>query len=142
MTVVVDTSVLVDLLRGDTRARAVLRSAADAEGRLCGSVLTRAEVLAGMRTDETEITTRLVDSLQWIDVTVDIADAAATFARRYLLSHRGIDLTDLVIAATAEASGGRLLTQNVRHFPMFHRPPASLLLRRLAGLSRGRCRRR
>ena len=39
--------------------------------------------------------------------------------RKWLPSHHPIDGTDLAIAATAIRCGARLLTRNVRHFPMF-----------------------
>jgi len=39
--------------------------------------------------------------------------------RKWLPSHHPIDGADLAIAATAIRCGARLLTRNVRHFPMF-----------------------
>ena len=45
--------------------------------------------------------------------------ALARTAARQLPSHRGIDSADLAIAATAAGLEARLLTRNVRHFPMF-----------------------
>jgi predicted nucleic acid-binding protein len=43
----------------------------------------------------------------------------ALLGRQWLASHHTIDNADLAIAATAIRSGSRLLTRNVRHFPMF-----------------------
>lgn len=51
MTVVVDTSILIDVLRGELAAAAVLRDARQA-GPLHASGVTRLEVLAGMRAQE------------------------------------------------------------------------------------------
>ena len=119
MAIVVDTSVLIDHLRGEEAAREALRGATAAGERLVASVLTRVEVLAGMRGPEERATRRLLDSLDWIEVDAELAERAGMLANRYLPSHPGVDPVDYVIAATAEHLDARLWTRNVRHFPMF-----------------------
>ena len=119
MAIVVDTSVLIDHLRGVEAAREALRGATAAGERLVASVLTRVEVLAGMRGPEERATRRLLDSLDWIEVDAELAERAGMLANRYLPSHAGVDPVDYVIAATAEHLDARLWTRNVRHFPMF-----------------------
>jgi predicted nucleic acid-binding protein len=47
-----------------------------------------------------------------------IARQAAEHLRTYRRSHPGVDVVDYVIAATAEVLEARLLTLNVKHFPM------------------------
>jgi predicted nucleic acid-binding protein len=107
----------VDHLRGDQRARDLLRHGF-ASGRLVASVLTRAEVIAGMRTHERSATHDLLTLFEWIPVDQDIADHAGHTARRYLRSHPGVDPVDFVIAATTERLGAELWTRNRKHFPM------------------------
>ena len=119
MTIVIDTSVLIDHLRGDDAAREALRGATAAGERLVGSVLTKVEVLAGMRTTEEATTRRLLDSLDWVEVDDDLAERAGGLANRYLPSPPGIDPVDYVIAATVQRLDAHLWTRNVRHFPMF-----------------------
>ena len=119
MTIVIDTSVLIDHLQGDEASRDALRSAAVAGERLTASVLTRVEVLAGMRTTEEAATRRLLASLDWVEVDDGLAERAGDLASRYLRSHPGIDPVDYVIAATVQRLDARLWTRNVRHFPMF-----------------------
>ena len=119
MIAVVDTSVLVDHLRGDPRAHALLEREARAGRELWSSVVVRTEVLAGMRCHEEAQTLALLDALSWQEVTVELADAAGALARSYLRSHPGVDVADYLVAATAELLGGDLLTLNVKHFPMF-----------------------
>ncbi|MYE47276.1 MAG: type II toxin-antitoxin system VapC family toxin [Chloroflexi bacterium] len=119
MAIVVDTSVLIDHLRGDEAAREALRGATAAGERLAASVLTKVEVLAGMRVAEERATRRLLDSLDWIEVDDELAERAGVLANRFLPSHPGVDPVDYVIAATAERIDARLWTRNVRHFPMF-----------------------
>lgn len=48
-----------------------------------------------------------------------MAEAAGSLGRTWSASHSGIDGADLAIAATAILIVARLLTLNVRHFPMF-----------------------
>jgi predicted nucleic acid-binding protein len=120
VTVVVDTSILVDVLRGDATAVAALRGAFDGGEAVVGSVLTRTEVRAGMRRAERRRTELLLDQIDWVPVDVGIADAAGEFAAEFLRSHRGVDTTDYVIAATAVSVGGVLWTRNRKHFPMIN----------------------
>ncbi|MGO1316404.1 MAG: type II toxin-antitoxin system VapC family toxin [Cellulomonadaceae bacterium] len=118
MSVVVDTSVLIDVLRGEPAAAAVLRTARHT-GPLHASEMTRLEVLAGMRAREEIATRAFFEAFTWHPVDEQIAEVAGELGRRWLPGNRGIDSADLAIAATAMVHQARLLTQNVRHFPMF-----------------------
>ena len=118
MTVMVDTSVLIDVLRGDQAAAAVLRESRS-EGELHASEVTRLEVLAGMRADEEPATRGLLAVCTWYPLDEQIAERAGELGRRWLPGNRGIDAADLAIAATVLCLDARLLTRNVKHFPMF-----------------------
>ena len=119
MRLLLDTSVLIDHLRHHSGAVELLLDANERGDELWGVVLTRTEVLGGMRSAERRRTLLLLDSVAWIDVTTELADRAGELARKYRASHRGIDLVDYTIAAAAEAIKAKLVTRNVRHFPMF-----------------------
>lgn len=118
MTALVDTSVLIDYLRGHAGAAELLERER-AAGPLHASEMTRLEVLAGMRETEEEGTRSLLSTLVWHPVDEEVAEQAGALGRRWLPSHQAIDGADLAIAATVINSGARLLTRNVRHFPMF-----------------------
>lgn len=124
MSALADTSVLIDYLRGHGDAVALLESER-VKAPLHASEITRLEVLAGMRSTDAEGTRSLLSTLVWHPVDAAVAEEAGKLGRRWLPSHQGIDAADLAIAATAVLSGTRLLTRNVRHFPMFAslRPP-------------------
>jgi predicted nucleic acid-binding protein len=121
--IVVDTSILIDHLRGDERARNALSEALQSRERLHGSVMTKVEVLAGMRDREEKKTRRLLNLMDWVPVTDSIAERAGELARAYLRSHPGVDPVDYVIAATTEQLGAELWTRNSKHFPMFANLP-------------------
>jgi len=119
MTVLVDTPVIVDHLRGDPRAIRLLERLFDTEPQVWAATPTRTEVLAGIRRRERQPMAELFDVLSWVEIDLAVADAAGYLAGRYRRSHSGIDTTDYLIAAAAQAIGARLVTLNVRHYPMF-----------------------
>lgn len=118
MKLLLDTSVLIDHLRARPAAVALLLDANQRGDELVGSVVSRTEVLRGMRSPERRATERLLGLLTWYEVTIAIADRAGELARRYRPSHPGVDVVDFLIAATCELTNAHLATLNVKHFPM------------------------
>lgn len=117
MMTLLDSSILISHLRGDSQATKLLLSL-PTDARLV-SVLTRVEIEGGMRSDERRDVASLFGILRMIPVTDLIARRAAVHLRKYRRSHAAIDLVDYVIAATAEMYEAELATLNVKHFPMF-----------------------
>ncbi len=118
MSALVDTSILIDHLRGRESAADLLETKR-ASGALHASEITRLEVLAGMRPAEEEPTRLLLSTLAWHEVDAEVAEEAGALGRRWLAGNHGIDAADLAIAATAILIGADLLTLNIGHFPMF-----------------------
>ena len=118
MTVLVDTSVVIDYLRGLEGAATILE-AARIQAPLHASEITRAEVLTGMRKREESATRSFLSTLVWHPVDEPVAERAGELGRQWIGSHNSIDSADLVIAATAQLNECELLTCNVKHFPMF-----------------------
>ncbi len=118
MPILIDSTVLIDVLRGQPAARAFL-----AEARLTSALMSvtpvRTEVLGGVLDGESRDTFTLLRLLDWIDVTVELADVAGALHRRYGAGYGGIDVVDYLLAAGALELGGVVATSNVRHFPMF-----------------------
>ena len=119
MSVLVDSSVLIDHLRGDDRAVALLKSLFVENNRVWAATPSRTEIVAGIRNSERASMTDVFGLLSWVDIGFEIADAAGEFSRRFRRSHSTIDTTDYLIAAAAISIGAQLVTLNVRHFPMF-----------------------
>jgi predicted nucleic acid-binding protein len=107
---------LVDILRLKKAALSFLDEIDELP--ICSEV-TRVEIIQGLRPDEVERTEGVFDRLRWLDLDETVARHAGQLGRRWLPSHPGIGLPDLVVAATADMVGGQLATSNVRHFPMF-----------------------
>jgi len=113
--ILLDTTVLIDALRGHRPALDYLRGLEEPPA--C-SELTRVEVLRGVRRPEREATEALMRSLRWVGVDEEIARRAGVLGRTWHRSH-ALSTVDLVIAATAMELGAELATSNTRHFPMF-----------------------
>lgn len=114
----IDTSVLIDVLRGTAGAASAVSVAREA-GPLHASEITRVEVMAGMRKGEERVTRALLGALVWHPLDERVAELAGQLGREWGRAHRGIDAADLTIAATALMLGATLLTRNVNHYPMF-----------------------
>lgn len=78
-----------------------------------------------MRRNEEKATKALLSQIQWVDVDIEMADAAGNLAGRFLKSHPGVDTIDYILAAAADGLEADLATTNVKHFPMFSglKPP-------------------
>ena len=122
MSTVIDTSVIIDILRGLPAAVDYVEGLDDVPA--C-SEITRVEVTRGLRTAERAPAERLFQQLRWLALDEGIARRAGEFGRKWGRSHPGISTPDLVVAASAEQLGANLATSNVKHFPMFKslRPP-------------------
>jgi predicted nucleic acid-binding protein len=116
LSVVLDTSVLIDHLRASPEATEYL---AQLEERPVCSEISRIEVLQGLRSAERRAADRLFALIAWVPVNSAIAGRAGELGREWRRSHPGIGVADLAIAATTEQLGGALATRNVKHFPMF-----------------------
>jgi predicted nucleic acid-binding protein len=122
VSVVFDTSILIDVLRNSRAALGYVRGLKEVPA--CSEV-TRVEVMRGLRSSERTGAERLFQALHWVPVDELVARRAGELGRRWDRHRPGISLADVVIAATAEQLDAELATTNVRHFPMFERlsPP-------------------
>ena len=118
---VIDTAVAIDHLRGLEAATTLLSGLMSAGHDIYASELVRFELLAGARQRELSALEGFMSAIAWVPVNEDIARLAGRLARRFGLSHTGIDAADYLIGATALLLRAELLTTNVRHFPMLER---------------------
>jgi predicted nucleic acid-binding protein len=113
--VLVDTGILINFLRGREAARNYLSSLLEDSTIYC-SVITVAEIHAGMKEHEREKTTELIDSLSIVDINREIAEKAGKYKSDE--KRQSLELDDCFIAATAFINGAILATGNGKHYPM------------------------
>jgi predicted nucleic acid-binding protein len=117
-TYLLDTSVIIDVLRGvRRRAERVERLLADGHLLAC-TAINVAEVFAGMRPKERGPTVALLASLEHYDITRELAEKAGTLRREWANRGRTLTLPDCLIAAAALTHGLVLVTDNTKDFPM------------------------
>ena len=113
--VLLDTCVLVDLLRGNAGALRAVMAEAEQPYYCPVSVM---ELIAGARSQKQErAIDDLLGSFAFCDTQATAFRHAGELLRHFQASH-GIDPPDALIAATAADHGFRLATINVKHFPM------------------------
>ena len=109
-----DTSILVDLLRGSKPARDWIDSLSESVRLI--SVITAAELLAGCRTrTEQRTVEREIDLYGIVWISEDVAQTALGFYKQFHLSHN-VGFLDCLVAATALKNELRLATLNLKHF--------------------------
>jgi len=112
----IDTSILIDILRGQVAARNWVDALALPARNL--SVITGAELLAGCRNQrEQRAVERELNLYHTVWMDESISQTALDFYKQFHLSH-GFGFLDCLIAATAIQHGYRLATLNLRHFTM------------------------
>jgi hypothetical protein len=113
---VLDTCIVIDVLRGREAALAFVTGLADTPSL---SVITATELIAGIRNArERRQIERLLEVYTIHDIGLEIASLAGDYVRQYGRSH-SVDPIDALIAATAKTRSLDLATLNLKHFPMF-----------------------
>ncbi len=118
MRVYIDSDILIWHLRGERRAATLLRRLArERDTELWTGAMQRAEVVFFMRSHEEAATVSFLSRFHTQPVTQAIVDRAGAVYRQWHPSH-GIGVNDALLAAAAETTGGKVITQNVKHYPM------------------------
>ena len=116
--VLLDTTVLIDLLRGRPGARERLRALRAAADIPYACAINVEETVRGLRPSEQEPVRRLVAGLRMAPLGADEGWRAGEWRRTYAARGRTLTQADCLVAAAAHAIGARLATANPRDFPM------------------------
>ncbi len=118
MKLLLDTTVLIDALRGREDRRRLLAELVESGYGLAISAMNVGEVYAGMRADEAVRTDAFLSSLECYPVTRGVAQKAAALKSAWAVRGRTLTLADMIVAATALEHGLTLMTDNRKDFPM------------------------
>ena len=113
----IDSDVLIDHLRKEKQALRFLAAELEKNSLIFVSVISRVEILAGIRKGEDAIINSLFEILTPVNVDISIADRAGEYLRKYSRSH-SMSIGDALIAATSKEMSLTLITRNVKHYPM------------------------
>jgi predicted nucleic acid-binding protein len=118
MRLLLDTSVLIDVLRLRRGRRELLAELVQAGHMLATTALNVAEVYAGMRPEEAPKTEALLGVLDCYDLTGTSGRRAGALKRQWARKGRTLALADMIVAAIALDRGCTLMTDNRKDFPM------------------------
>jgi predicted nucleic acid-binding protein len=113
-----DTTVVIDLLRGRSEAVRRLRGLRDAGDSPCVCAVNVEETVRGLRPAESEPASRLFRGLRVVPLGEREGWQAGEWRREYAARGRTLAQADCLVAAAALSIGGRLATGNVKDFPM------------------------
>jgi predicted nucleic acid-binding protein len=116
--VLLDTTVLIDLLRGTTGARRRLAAVHDVGDEPYVCAVNVEETVRGLRDREQEPARRLFAGLRLAPLGADEGRRAGEWRRHFARRGRTLAQADCLVAAAAHAVGGRLATGNPKDFPM------------------------
>lgn len=118
MRLLLDSSVLIDVLRRKHGRRELLAELARAGHALATTALNVAEVYAGVRPGEEEQTAAFLDALECYELTRREGELAGKLKSKWSRKGRTLTLADTIVAAIALERGCSLMTDNRRDFPM------------------------
>lgn len=113
-----DTTVLIAHLRGDSAATELLLDLVAGNHSLGTTCVNVAEVERGVRPKERKAVTALLTRLRFLETTREAAVRAGRYQAEHEKRGRTIHTADALVAGTARAHGAILLTDNVGDFPM------------------------
>jgi tRNA(fMet)-specific endonuclease VapC len=116
--ILLDTTVLIDLLRGRSEAIRRLARVRAAGDQPFACAINVEEIVRGMRRTEEEAARSLFGGLWIVPLGADEGWRAGGWRRRFASRSRTLTQADCLVAAAAFALGGRLATGNPKDFPM------------------------
>jgi predicted nucleic acid-binding protein len=116
--VLLDTTVLIDVLRNKRNRRALLADLVESGHTLATSAINIGEVYSGMRPQEKPQTDAFLDSLECYALTAAIARRAGSLKYAWSQKGRTLTLADMIVAATALEHSLVLMTDNSKDFPL------------------------
>ncbi|MBU1600323.1 type II toxin-antitoxin system VapC family toxin [bacterium] len=117
MKYLLDSDVIIEILRENTKVASLLKELYLKGNILCYSPVTKAEIYHGLRNGEENKTANFFAQLECILIDAKIGEKTGTYLKSYRKSH-GIQLGDALIAASSFCTKAYLITFNEKHYPM------------------------
>ncbi len=118
MLYLLDSSTLIDWLKGKPGAVSLLADLLQTGHTLALNAIGVAEVYSGLGPDEREPADQIVENLEYWDIDEETAMLAGSYRYRFARQGRPLSLPDVLMAAHAVSRGAILVTGNVSDFPM------------------------
>lgn len=116
MILLLDTTVLIDVLRARKDRRGLLAGLVEGGHTLATSAMNIGEVYAGMRPAEEAGTDSLLTNLEHFAITPAIARKAGKLKSEAARKGKTVTLADMMVAAAAMQHGAKLMTDNHKDF--------------------------
>lgn len=113
----IDTDILIWVLRGNKQYEDYLQNLKE-KNAISISTITIAEVYKNMFPSEVVKTENILSTFQVWDITPVIAKQAGLYWQEHGRKLKNLNLTDCLIAATANIHEATLVSLNRKHFPM------------------------
>jgi tRNA(fMet)-specific endonuclease VapC len=113
-----DTNILIDVITNRKGHAALLERFLVERHLLATCAVVVSEVCAGMRAAEEARTKMLLESMEFLPITFEIAKQAGVLRRDFTRQGKTLSLADTTIAAVALAYGCTLVTENEKDFPI------------------------
>ena len=118
MILLLDTTVLIDVLRARHSRRALLAELVESGHTLATAAINIGEVYADMKPGEAARTETFLSSLDCYPMTRAIARQAGILKNLWAQKGRTLTLADMMVAATVLEHGLTLMTDNRKDFPL------------------------
>ncbi|MGD1154588.1 MAG: type II toxin-antitoxin system VapC family toxin [Terriglobia bacterium] len=118
MTILLDTSVMIDTLRRRRGRQELLESLLREGHDLACCAINIAEVYSGMRPEEVRATAEFFDNLKYVEIDRGTARNAGELRAKWRRRGKTLSLPDAMIAAVALSLNLPLATDYAKDFPM------------------------
>jgi len=118
MILLLDTTVLLNVLRARQNRRSLLAELVAGGHLLATAAINVGEVYAGMQVGEEKRTEAFLSSLDCYPITAAIARRAGSLKSAWAQKGKTLSLADMIVAATALEHGLTLMTDNRKDFPL------------------------
>jgi predicted nucleic acid-binding protein len=118
MRILLDTSVIIDVLRYQRARHDWLRQRAREGDSFASCAITVAEIYAGMRPSEAQETNEFLEQLEYVQISEQAARRAGTLKYEWQRRGRTLSLPDAIMAAVAITEDLDLATDNSKDYPM------------------------